>query len=560
MSEGLSRTWLGIGLGLWLAGAAGAPVARAEGAQTAVPTVIPAVMAGAMAKALDAARDSAFRQAVAEAAGSDRDLAEFYSETDYRPVWTGDDATHRARRAALLRALDDAALHGLPEGRYGRAALLARMADIRSTREMGEVEVALSRAYLAYARDVQSGVLVPGRVDSDIKRSVPRRAAGALLADMMQGDPRAVLRGLPPQTNAYRRLMKERLRLEGVIARGGWGPVVPGGKLEPGDAGAAVIALRDRLVAKGFLARSATARFDGRIQAAVQAFQADHGLETDGIAGPSTIAALNVSPEERLASVLVAMERERWLPAERGARHILVNLADFSARILDDDSVTFETRAVVGKNAGGRRSPEFSDEMEHMIVNPTWHVPRSITVKEYLPKMQANRNAAGHLRIYDSRGRVVPRSAVNFNAYSARSFPFRLKQPPSTRNALGLVKFMFPNKYNIYLHDTPQKHLFDREKRDFSHGCIRLQQPFDFAYMLLAPQEADPKGRFHAVLDTGRETRINLEQHVPVHLIYRTAITRAGGRTQYRDDVYGRDARIWQALERAGVSLRAHRS
>jgi murein L,D-transpeptidase YcbB/YkuD len=516
-------------------------------------------MAGAMAEALDAARQSAFRQAVAEAAGQDRDLAAFYREIGYAAVWTGDDAVHGARRAALLRALDDAALHGLPEGRYGRAALLARMADIRTARERAEVEVALSRAYLAYARDVQSGVLEPGQVVDDIKRQVPRRAASDLLAEITRGDPRAVLRALPPQTNAYRRLMKERLRLEEVIARGGWGPVVPGGKLVRGDEGAAVIALRDRLVARGYLMRSATARFDSGIESAVRAFQADHGLETDGVAGPSTIAALNVPPEKRLASVIVAMERERWLPAERGARHILVNLADFSARILDHDRITFETRAVVGMNAGGRRSPEFSDEMDHMIVNPTWHVPRSITVNEYLPQMQANRNAAGHLRVYDSRGREVPRSAVNFNAYTARSFPFALKQPPSNGNALGLVKFMFPNKYNIYLHDTPQKHLFDREKRDFSHGCIRLAEPFEFAYAMLAPQEADPEGRFHSALASGRETRIDIKNPVPVHLIYRTAITRAGGATQYRDDVYGRDAQIWQALERAGVSLRATR-
>ncbi|MFB9150318.1 L,D-transpeptidase family protein [Roseovarius ramblicola] len=557
MSSGLSRMWLGVGLSLCLAGTVGVSGARSEGARTAVPRVIPAVMAGAMAEALDMARQSAFRQAVAEAAGRDRDVAGFYREIGYAAVWTGDDAAHRARRAALLRALDDAALHGLPERRYGRAALLARMADIRSARERGEVEVALSRAYLAYARDVQSGVLVPGRVVNDIKRSVPRRSASDLLGEITRGDPRDVLRSLPPQTNAYRRLMKERLRLEEVIARGGWGPVVPGGKLEPGDSGAAVIALRDRLVARGYLARSATARFDGGIESALRAFQADHGLETDGIAGPSTLAALNIPPERRLASVLVAMERERWLPTERGERHILVNLTDFSARILDHDSVTFETRAVVGKNAHDRRSPEFSDAMDHMIVNPTWHVPRSITVNEYLPKMQANRNAAGHLRLYDSRGRVVPRSAVNFRAYTARSFPFALKQPPSNSNALGLVKFMFPNKYNIYLHDTPQKHLFDREKRDFSHGCIRLAQPFEFAYTMLAPQEADPRGRFHRALDSGRETRIDIVNPVPVHLIYRTAITRAGGRTQYRDDVYGRDAQIWRALERAGVRLRA---
>jgi len=262
--------WLGVGLGLCLAGAAGVSSVRAEGAQAAVPRVIPAVMAGAMAEALDMARQSAFRQAVAEAAGRDRDIAAFYREIGYAAVWTGDDPAHRARRAALLRALDDAALHGLPERRYGRAELVARMADIRSARERGQVEVALSRAYLAYARDVQSGVLAPGRVVSDIKRDVPRRPAEDLLAEITRGDPRAVLRALPPQTNAYRRLMKERLRLEEVIAQGGWGPAVPGGTLEPGDTGTAVIALRDRLVALGYLRRSATARFDGGIESALR--------------------------------------------------------------------------------------------------------------------------------------------------------------------------------------------------------------------------------------------------------------------------------------------------
>jgi murein L,D-transpeptidase YcbB/YkuD len=151
----------------------------------------------------------------------------------------------------------------------------------------------------------------------------------------------------------------------------------------------------------------------------------------------------------------------------------------------------------------------------------------------------------------------VSRGAVNFGAYNARNFPFAIKQPPSERNALGLVKFMFPNKYNIYLHDTPQKALFDMEKRDFSHGCIRLHQPFDFAYALLARQESDPKAFFKSVLNTGRETYVQLEEHVPVHIIYRTAFTQAQGRPQYRGDVYGRDARIWAALEKAGVSLDA---
>ena len=548
----------GLGVMAWLAGMSGAGPARAEGGHVPIPAAMADIPA-AMADAMDSARDAAFRQGVAEAAGDDRELAAFYRETGYRAVWTGEDASHLARRSALLRALGDASLHGLPAGRYDRAGLLARMADIRSSRELGELEVALSRAYLGYARDVRSGVLVPRRVVADIKREMPRRAARDLLADMLQGEPRAVLRALPPQTNEYRRLMKERLRLAAQIAEGGWGPTVRAGKLTPGSTDAAVIALRDRLVARGYLARSATARYDGRVEAAVQAFQADHGLETDGVAGPRTIAALNVSPEARLQAVTVAMERERWLPEERGARHILVNLTDFSARILDDDRVTFETSAIIGKNARDRRSPEFSDEMTHMIVNPTWHVPRSIVARDYLPRMQKNPDAASYLQLYDYSGRRVSRASIDFNAYTGRDFPFAVKQPPSSRNALGLVKFMFPNRHNIYLHDTPEKHLFQRRKRAFSSGCIRLAQPFEFAYALLAPQESDPARRFHAALDSGRETQIDLDSHVPIHLIYRTAVTRAAGRTQYREDVYGRDARIWQALEREGVTLRAQR-
>ena len=223
--------------------------------------------------------------------------------------------------------------------------------------------------------------------------------------------------------------------------------------------------------------------------------------------------------------------------------------------------MTFQTRSVVGHRDLDRRTPEFSDVMEHMVVNPTWNVPRSIATKEYLPMLQRDPNAVGHLTLVDQRGRIIPREMVeDFTQFNERNFPFDMKQAPSRSNALGLVKFMFPNRHNIYLHDTPQKSLFGREARAFSHGCIRLNDPFDFAYALLARQEADPKAFFHARLSTGRETQIDLEEHVPVHLVYRTAFTQAKGRTQFRRDVYGRDARIWDALEAAGVSLGAEQS
>jgi murein L,D-transpeptidase YcbB/YkuD len=505
------------------------------------------------------AQVTAFKQAVAEAAAKDRDIAAFYKANNYEGIWTGNVGKDRRRRAALFEAIASSVDHGLPTRRYDPEGLMAKLKSARTPRERGFAEVEMSRTFLQLARDMQTGALIPSRIDSDIKRQVPYRERVSYLTNFVKSNPRGFFRVLPPKTNEYARLMKEKIRLERLLASGGWGPKVPAKTLKPGQSGNAVVALRNRLMAMGFMRRSVSQSYDQALQAAVQQFQLAHGLATDGVAGPATMAAINTTVQTRLQSVLVAMERERWLNSNRGKRHVLVNLTDFSARIIDNDHVSFTTRAVVGKNQSDRRSPEFSDVMEFMVINPTWHVPRSIAVKEYLPMMKRNRNAAGHLRLYNSRGQQVSRSSINFNAYNASNFPYAIKQPPSRRNALGLVKFMFPNKYNIYLHDTPAKNLFERAKRDYSHGCIRLHKPFEFAYELLTKQESDPKAFFHAKLNTGRETVVQLEKDVPVHIIYRTAFTQAKGRTQYRDDVYGRDARIWNALSKAGVSLRAVR-
>ena len=500
---------------------------------------------------------TAFKQAVAEAASRDADIAGFYRDTKYQPIWTGSDADDLARRQALLKAIETAGAHGLPVARYDFDALYSQLRAAHTPRALGMVEVALSKAFLSYARDLQSGMFVPTQLDEGIKRKAPRRDRRSYLTNLIVSEPNGFLRRLAPHTPEYVRLFKEKLRLERLAREGGWGPEVRASKLEPGDRGRAVVALRDRLVAQGYLSRSATAEYDRPLEKAVQAFQLDHGLEADGIAGSSTIAEVNQSPVDRLKSVMVAMERERWLNKPRGDRHVLVNLTDFHARIVDNDRVTFMTRSVVGKNQHDRRSPEFSDVMEHMVINPTWNVPRSIATKEYLPMLQKNPNAVSYLKLVDGRGQVVNRAAVDFTQFSAKSFPFDIKQAPGARNALGLVKFMFPNRHNIYLHDTPSKSLFAREVRAFSHGCIRLQKPFEFAYALLARQESDPKKFFHDALETGRETQVNLKQSIPVHIIYRTAFTNAKGPVQYRRDVYGRDAKIWQAMVNEGVVLRA---
>lgn len=511
--------------------------------------VLPAVPAAAV-------QVTAFQQGLAGAAAEDAEIAEFYRARAYRPLWTGTEPADLARRGALLAALSAAQVHGLPAARHDPDRLIALMRGSADEADRGRVEVELSRAFLRLAADMETGILTPRQVDPGMVRDVPHRSPREVLdAFAAAGDPGRFLRDLAPRSPEYGRLLREKMRLERIIAGGGWGAPVPEGRIERGSRGAGVLALRDRLIAMGYLPRNAAnAEYDAQMVQAVRAFQADHGLQQDGVVGPATLSRLNMSPRDRLGLILVAMERERWLPRDRGRRHIWVNLTDFTTQVIDDGAVTFETRAVIGKNADGRQTPEFSDLMEYMVINPSWYVPRSIVVKEYLPKLQRDPNALSQMVITDRSGRPVNRAA-GFGQFTARTFPYAMRQPPSDDNALGLVKFIFPNKYNIYLHDTPAKNLFQEDKRDYSHGCVRLNDPFDFAYVLLAAQTDDPQGMFQSILRRGKERRVTLDTPVPVHLVYRTAVTKRTGGMEYRDDVYGRDARILAALRQAGVAL-----
>ncbi len=501
------------------------------------------------------AQVTAFKQAVAETGSRDDDIAQFYRAQNFEGIWTGSDEIHQARRAALLDALRRAGDHGLPVARYDVDALEQQMANARSARDLGMIEVEMTRMFLQYARDIQSGALNPQKVVSAIKREVSYTDRSELISGFLSARPSAYLRSLAPRTIEYSALMKQKMLLQEQIHRGGWGPTVNAKSLKPGASGPAVLALRNRLMTMGYLGRSNAKTYDKAMAAAVETFQKSHGLTADGVAGAGTIKQINENIESRLKSVLVAMERERWLNEKRGDRHILVNIPDFTAKIVDHGRVSFETRSVVGANKSDRPTPEFSDTMTHMVINPSWYVPRSIIVNEYLPALRKNPNAVRHIEITDRRGRKVSRSSANFAKYTARNFPYSMRQPPSKSNALGLVKFMFPNKYNIYLHDTPAKSLFSREVRAYSHGCIRLNDPFDFAEALLALQEEDPMGFFQSQLRTGRESRVNLDAAVPVHIIYRTAFTDTRGELNFRRDIYGRDALIWNALQKAGVEL-----
>ena len=506
-----------------------------------------------------AAQSLGFKQAVAEAASQDKDIAAFYKEIGYKPIWTSSSRADRKRREAFLTALEMAPSHALPTERYNPEKVAAAMRAARSDRDRGALEVELSRLFLQYARDVQTGILNPRRIDEGLVREVPLRPRLATLAAFHKSSAQGFLKALPPKSPEYARLMKEKMQFQKLIGRGGWGDKVSAKSLKPGASNTSVLQLRNRLIAMGYLSRTPTTTYDTAMTAAVKAFQKDHGLFDDGVAGARTMEAINTTAATRLSQIVVAMERERWINMPLGKRHVWVNLTDFHARIVDNGKITFQTRSVVGANVSERRTPEFSDVMDHMVINPTWNVPRSIATKEYLPLLKENPFAVSNLNIIDVRGQVVSRGDMDFSEYDETNFPYDMKEPPSQGNALGLVKFMFPNRYNIYLHDTPAKSLFGREKRAFSHGCVRLRDPFDFAYELLSKQERDPVGFFKATLQTGRESFVTLKEPVRVHLVYRTAFTQPKGNVQFRGDVYGRDRAIWRALSDAGVVLSAVR-
>ena len=482
-------------------------------------------------------------------------ILDFYTENDYELIWFGNNALASQRRAELVNSLQSASFHGLPGNKYQVNSLLSKLSTSDSLFEIGLLEGLFMIAFSEYASDLDTGVLIPSEVDSDIVRHINDKDTDFYIQGLLSRNPYDYFRSLGPQSSEYARLLVEYQKLSEIIRNGGWSNIATDRILRFGDSGDDVVAIRNRLFDQGYMPNSISTKFDKNLLKAIQKYQSDHGLIPDGIVGEGTILELNISAEQRLSSIIVALERERWLGDTLGQRHIWVNLADFKAKIIEDHAVVFETRTVLGVNDESMRSPEFSDKMEYLVVNPTWHIPVSIAKNEYLPELKKDPEALPFLKLFDSSGSLVDRESIDFSILGKNYFPYEMKQLPSTTNALGLVKFMFPNPYNIYLHDTPAKDLFMKEVRDFSHGCIRLHEPFDFAYALLEKQTDEPQSEFQNALKSEEETIILLSKSVPVHITYRTAFTKAGGGIEFRRDIYGRDQKIYDALVELGLEL-----
>lgn len=501
-------------------------------------------------------------QAAAQSiARTDPGIAKFYAERNFKPLFIGNQGG--SRRTALINALKSSGAHGLPVAGYDPAGLQKAFRAARAPKDRGAVEMRAAKLLVQYANDISSGVLEPSRIDSEIAIAQKRLGSHNILSAYAKSSPKPFLSSLAPSTAEYKALMKEKQRLEKNM-RGASAPDVPAGTLRPGMSAKNVQVMRAKLTALGYGKLGNSPAYDAKLVEVVKKFQTDRKLSADGVVGPSTIAAMNAGPKSQWVKVVVNLERQRWMNFEPGKRHINVNIPDYSVNVVDNGKVSFKSRTVVGQNKKDFRTPEFYDEMTHLVVNPTWNVPASIAVKEYVPIMRRDSGFLQKRGMYmvNGSGKRVNPASVNLASYNEdnyKTFPYFIKQKPDPRNALGLVKFMFPNKYNIYLHDTPSKSLFNKDTRTFSHGCVRVHKPFDFAYTLLAPQLKNPQGTFKAWLDTKKEKFVNLKQPVPVYITYRTVYFDGAATPTYRADVYGRDAKLYKALTKAGVALRSNR-
>ena len=478
----------------------------------------------------------------------------FYFERNYEPFWI----ENRKRLESLSRSLSEAGSHGLPEFRYPLGELKEALFEDDPTQK-AKLELMATEAFLLFAQDISGGILKPNMIDANINVDPQRREASELLASLTESfDVSSFFENLFPRSNEYEYLVGELRRMRDILRNGSWGDPVPSGTtLQVGMTHEHVPFLRKRLSKMGYPVSQTNQRlFDEQLDASVKKFQEYHGLNPDGVFGKRSIEAINVSPKTRLVQVLVNLERMRWNNQDRGTEYVSVNQANFYAYFKSGNKKVWESRVVIGLPSN--QTAEFNDTMTHMVVNPTWHVPKSIAVDEYLPLIQKDSNfLVDNEMVLMVRGTdtIIDSSLIDMQAFTPDNFPFLIKQIPSNINALGMVKFMFPNKFSIYMHDTPMKELFFKDERTFSHGCIRLQEPFEFAYSLLRNQVVDPVNKFQEILKKEEETYINLSRNIPVYITYRTAFFDDFGQVHYRADVYGRDALVYMALADAGVSL-----
>lgn len=482
-------------------------------------------------------------------------LPRFYLEGSLLPVWVGSpQALDRARRMAAI--LGGAEAEGLRSADYHLAAIEAGLAASgrAGAAALLDLELLLTDSALVFANHLLAGRLDPETVNPEWTLGRRQVDIISFLHDAIEsGQLEKEYAQLLPRYPGYVGLRQALGHLRDVALAGGW-PEVPGGAtLRPGERDSRVTALRSRLAATGDLEEAAAPSadedlFDERLEEAVKRFQARHGLDPDGVVGEQSYAALSVTAAERADQIVVNLERWRWLPLDLGDPHVRVNLAGFDLQARGTGRSDLDMRVIVGKTYA--RTPVFSNEIRYLVFHPYWNVPPSIGAGEIAPRAgrEPDYLAKEGIRVFRdaSLSEEVDPAAVDWTDPASRRLAFR--QDPGARNALGKVKFMFPNRYNVYLHDTADRRLFQRAGRSLSHGCIRVEKPRDLAVWLLAGPGGRTEQEIDSWLEGTTQRTVTLAKPVPVHLLYWTAWVGPDSTLQFRQDVYERDAPVREAL------------
>ena len=474
----------------------------------------------------------------------------FYEARQFKPAWRGD------RADQVVKAVRDIERDGLTPSDYHLATLerlLQERGKSTSPDLEADVDILLTDAIAGMIDHARYGRVRPVSLNPawnvdpregapPLEKAIERVAAANSVGEEIEA--------AKPSHFIYRGLIGALAQLREVSARGGWPTVPPGKSIKPGATDPRIPAVRARLAASGEAgAPSKSSSYDPGLRKAVELFQTRHRLDPNGIIDKDTIGAMNVSADDRAGQVRVNLERARWVQGGLGDEFLLVNLPAFKAYLIRGGKNIWEARTQIGEEA--KQTPSFSATMKTVVFNPDWSVPSTIVVEEIAEDMKRDRTylARKGLVVLDKDNQEVDPGSVDWGNAGTDDFPYTLKQPPGVDNALGRVKFLFPNKYSIYLHDTPSKTQFEAEKRTFSHGCIRLERPLELAKLLLSDQ-GWTQGKIDQALEGGTTENVELTHPLPVLIIYWTVSVGASGEIRYMRDIYDLDASVLAALNR----------
>jgi murein L,D-transpeptidase YcbB/YkuD len=479
-------------------------------------------------------------------------LPKAYKNRNYNPLWKS-----AINRNEAIKQLSQAWKHGLlPQDYYVLDLVKFNIKyDTLNLIERASYDVLLTEVILLYSHHLIRGKLDPETLSSTWnykERKLPESTVDSLVNALKNESLGSYLAKLESNSETYKSLQLELLKYRALVVEGGWDSLSFENSIRKGDTSLVMPELRQRLAVEGYMFEEdddTSLIYDKLTVAAIKQFQNQHGLYADGIIGATTQKVLNLTAEHKLMTLITNIERFKWMTIDKTEPHIKVNIAAFKLQYVDSGLVTYSSNVVVGNLR--KQTPVFKDKMEKIVLNPTWTLPYSIATRETLRMLQRDSLylKKHNMILLTNQGDTVTDSIVDWMQYHRGHFPFVVRQLPGPRNALGQVKFLFPNKYAIYLHDTPSKFLFWKEERAFSHGCIRLQNPLEFAQFILNKQDTLwTMDSIQVVLDSNITQEIKLENRIPIYLLYQTADVNARKEVIFYQDIYGRDERIYRRL------------